>query len=665
MWTVVVSLLLLQQVAEPNAKLRGPVPLDPTWKARQTTRYHRLLAGENSSAQHLNDAPDIHLVYMRDTGVPVYYATTTLNAAKSIRTNEVWPGGSAGLNLDGASTTIQLAMWDGGNVRDTHEALTGRIFNQQASTGDCHHPTMVAGILAAAPGFHPDVQGMSYQSNVIVWDLINDDAEMIFAAGAGILLSNHSYEIPGGWRRVSGVWYWFGDITIDPNEDYGFGFYGDKARAWDQIAYDFPNYFIQKGCGNDRNEGMPTGGETHQHWDPVLGWVTATDSHGADGGDTGFDSISWFGNAKNTVAVGAVEDIPAGYSSPSDVVTTVFSSYGPCDDGRIKPDLVANGLDVTSTDCVSDTEYFTGSGTSYAGPTVTGSANLLRQLYESRYGVTPRAATLKAVILHTTDEAGPADGPDYQHGWGLMNTAAAAARIAPGNASIREETLAAGTTDRYWLSVPAPTDLKLTIVWTDPPGTPPAPGVDPPDRALVNDLDLRVTYLGTSTTYLPWTLDPNMPTLPAAAGDNVVDNVERIDVANAPAGFYEVTVSHKGALALGPQDYTIIAPGESMDSPTAIRDAPAVTTIRAAPNPTRGITDISFTVAEVGMVRVRVVDLRGRHVRDLVHQSLAPGITQVTWSGKNDQGQSVAAGIYLVLLETESQRRAVKISLTP
>ena len=50
--------------------------------------------------------------------------------------------------------------------------------------------------------------------------------------------------------------------------------------------------------------------------------------------------------AKNIIAVGAVNPIPGGYNSPADVVLAEFSSWGPSDDGRIKPDLVADGINV-------------------------------------------------------------------------------------------------------------------------------------------------------------------------------------------------------------------------------------------------------------------------------------------------------------------------------
>jgi hypothetical protein len=635
-------------------------------ESRKTALYYELLASNDPATRRLNESPDIQLMYIADTGVPVYYAPISLTAAKTSSTDDVWPGGLGGYSLDGAGTTIELAMWDGGEVRVTHEALVGRVFNQETSTGSCLHPTWVAGILVASGGFHPDVKGMSFASNLLVWDADDDDAEMAFAAANGILLSNHSYEIPGGWRLIDGDWYWFGDLTVDPNEDYGFGFYGAKCQVWDQIAYDAPHYFIQKGCGNDRGERGPSAGESHFHWEEGTGWVSSMDVHPRDGDTGGYDTISWFGNAKNIVAVGAVRDIPNGYTQPGDVIATTFTSFGPCDDGRIKPDVVANGTAVWSSDCTSDTSYYATSGTSLSGPVVVGSANLLREHYETTFGGgPPRAATLKALIIHTADEAGPADGPDYQFGWGLMNTLSAADQITAGTGHFREATLNDGDTHRYRFSLGATADVRVTMVWTDPPGAPPAPAVDPPDPALVNDLDVRVAHWETSTSHQPWRLDGANPANPATRGDNVVDNIERIDLPGAAAGNYEVTVTHKGTLTPGLQAYSLVSTEPLGDIATGVEDTafPVAPSLRAYPNPFNPAATISYSVPAAGTARISVFDVAGRLVATLVDRHHTPGNHQVSWSGRDTGGTPVASGAYFVRLETQTGNLTRKLVL--
>src|SRR5690606_10391855 len=63
-----------------------------------------------------------------------------------------------------------------------------------------------------------------------------------------------------------------------------------------------------------------------------------------DGDDGGYDTLPPTAVAKNILTVGACYDIPGGYSSPDDVVIAPFSAFGPTDDGRIKPEIVAAGI---------------------------------------------------------------------------------------------------------------------------------------------------------------------------------------------------------------------------------------------------------------------------------------------------------------------------------
>ncbi len=110
---------------------------------------------------------------------------------------------------------------------------------------------------------------------------------------------------------------WRGDVSISTTTDYRFGFYDSRAAQYDAIAYNAPYYTIVKAAGNDRGE---SGGGPQ----------------GPDGGVNGFDCIPTESVAKNIITVGAVQNV-ANYTQPSDVLMTSFSSWGPTDDGRIKP----------------------------------------------------------------------------------------------------------------------------------------------------------------------------------------------------------------------------------------------------------------------------------------------------------------------------------------
>jgi hypothetical protein len=208
-----------------------------------------------------------------------------------------------------------------------------------------------------------------------------------------------------------------------------------------------------------------------------------------------------------------------------------------------------------------DPYYAAAVGTSMAAPNVTGSLLLLQQHYQDTHASFMRAATLKALAIHTADESGAADGPDYQYGWGLLNTRSAAQIITEDGGldhQIIESTLADSAANTVLINVSDPNAIvKATLVWTDPPGTPVVPTLDPTDSMLVNDLDLRVSIGG--STHLPWVLNPALPADAAITGDNVRDNVEQVIVEAGGAGSYSIEVSHKGNL-LGntAQDYALI-----------------------------------------------------------------------------------------------------------
>jgi hypothetical protein len=203
-------------------------------------------------------------------------------------------------------------------------------------------------------------------------------------------------------------------------------------------------------------------------------------------------------------------------------------------------------------------------------PNASGSANLLRGHYVAQKGGQPRSATLKAVIINTADEAGPADGPDYMNGWGLMNTLSAADLIAAGplaDQGIIEDELADGGTDTHTLYVVPGAATRVTIVWTDPAGTPPSVALDPTDVMLVNDLDLELQHVDAAMNYDPWVLDPANPANAATTGDNTLDNVEQIDIAAPASGMVNVVVTHKGSLSGAPQEYSLVYSGLTVNAP--------------------------------------------------------------------------------------------------
>ncbi len=515
----------------------------------------------------LPDGTVFALQYFED-GRPVYFITTNAVAAATVSTDQVWVGGALGFDLDGSGQT--LGIWDGGDILDVHQEFGGRVTSLDAAPVS-NHATRVAGTLIAS-GVNAAARGMSGAAALRGHDFNNDEAEMAAEQllADPIRVSNHSYGFLSGWRNNffgDGLWAWFGDVTVSLTEDPVFGLYDESCADWDQIAFDAPDYMPVKASGNDRNDSGPAPGTLHWHFDGTLDdFVQDTDTHPADGGVLGYDTIiGGSSSAKNVLTIGAVHDIPGGWTDPSDVVQSAFSGWGPTDDGRVKPDLVANGVSLFTTNGSSPTAYTTFGGTSASTPNAAGSLGLLNQQAEDLLEAGLRASTIKALVVNTANEAGPAPGPDYMNGWGLLDTAGAAAviaehaRLMPFDFHLAEVTL----TDEASLAVTSEGagPLRVTIAWTDPPGTPPALAVDPPDPMLVNDVDLRLT--GPTGTHLPWILDPADPAAPAITGDNFRDNVEQV-YAKAPlAGTYTIEISHKGTLTGGQQIVSVCVTGNA------------------------------------------------------------------------------------------------------
>ena len=523
-------------------------------------------------------------------GRPVYYVTDNTNAALTIATTPLLPGGSTGLGLTGLGQV--LGIWDGGSVRNTHQELVGRVSNFDP-VGFSAHATHVAGTLIASGQYGPAL-GMAPAATLRSYDFNSDETEMIIeqALTTPINVSNHSYGLISGWIfdfQNDGLWAWFGDVIVSTTEDSVFGYYGDSARLWDEIAVGSPNYLMVKSAGNDRNEPGPGSG-LHWHYNSSVGdFVLAVDTHPADGSPLGYDSLGGgAGMAKNILTVGAVADIPAGYTGPGDVVLASFSGTGPTDDGRIKPDIVANGIELTSAHSQANNTYADFSGTSMSSPNAAGSVALLHEHATNLYGGAVTSATTRALIIHTADEAGPAPGPDYQHGWGLMNTTAAAAVMSADDSAtntghIYQLALANGAPVNLTFESDGTVPLRATLVWTDPAGISPPQVVDPATRMLVNDLDLTITDPST-VIHQPWILDPALPASAATRGDNTRDNVEQVLIDTTVAGIYSLEVAHKGTLDT-PQNFSLVVTGnlDSSSTPPTITSTPNTNTLAGQP----------------------------------------------------------------------------------
>jgi hypothetical protein len=512
----------------------------------------RLADSLNIPVRIESDGQTAELMFF-ENGIPVYNTTFNAEGAAFINSNKVYPGGTAGLSLSGAGQT--LGIWDAGRVRLSHQEFGGRVTQIDGSPTNHFHATHVAGTMIAA-GVVPAAKGMSYAANLHAYDWNNDASKMATAAAGGLKVSQHSYGYITGWYPSGGNWYWYGDLNISTTEDYGFGFYSSATRSWDEIAHNAPNYLIVKSSGNDRGQG-PAPGTFHYYWDGS-NWTGSSATRDLDGGANGYDCIPQRGNAKNIMTIGALV---------SDGTMSSFSSWGPTDDGRVKPDVVAKGVSVYSALETSNSHYGTLSGTSMSGPMVSGSVGLLLQHQQNLHpGDVLLSSTVKGLIIHSADDnISGAPGPDYRFGWGLMDTEKAAdimsKNIVANDIHIHELTLNNGNQITIPVKATGDEPLRATLVWNDVPGNPPPASLNPTAAMLVNDLDLRILDASSNTTN-PYILNPANPSAAATTGDNFRDNVEMVHIASPVAEeIYSVRISHKGILNSGNQQLSLIITG--------------------------------------------------------------------------------------------------------
>jgi hypothetical protein len=270
-----------------------------------------------------------------------------------------------------------------------------------------------------------------------------------------------------------------------------------------------------------------------------------------------------------------------------------WSSRGPTDDTRIKPDVVAPGTWILSGysglyqegygDPVNPQNglyqwdgwgmprngaYKGMGGTSMSNPLAAGAATVVRDYYQKAHSLSASAALVKATLINSAvdlpdeNNDGVNDNdfpiPNNHEGWGRVNLANATdgshqfVDVTSGGAST-------SSTTTYQAVVSAGgSPLKITLVWSDYPSTETA------SVNLVNDLDLEVVAPNGTTTYLGNVFSGGWSAAGGAADRR--NNVENVYLQSAAAGTYTVRV--KGFnVPNGPQPYALVVDGGALSAP--------------------------------------------------------------------------------------------------
>lgn len=561
-----------------------------TWKTSASPDQIRALA-EEDAVQWIEHGPDPFL--------PTVDVARMLSNVDQVQQLNIGTGVYAGLS----GTGVQIGIMDSG-VDHHHNDFAGRIIRMQHGGGN--HGTHVAGIAAgsgvqsnrtndATPpqpngGTAFQWRGMAPQAGIAAYGQASGNAG-IYADAINNLrvdITNHSYvlEVQGLYSSdvvnvdaiVRGdssgieprpvVWAAANNASVGPRDCDG-----DMMTDGNFPQYPFPN--------------VPPGGAC----------------------PTGFQAgyFSVLAPCKNCITVASVDNNRR-HSS--------FSGLGPTMDGRLKPDISAMGNPVFATggdtdaqgNTVPGNDYEFKSGTSMAAPVVTGIIALMLQQFAATFGVNldaapPLPSTLKAILAQTAVDLADTDptinfdtgaataygvGPDWATGYGLVN-AQEAVRMITNRRFVQGRLSQSDATDEFALPVIAgQTEVRVTLAWDDPAGTPNASATAP---QLVNDLDLVLTEPN-GTEHRPLVLPvvtpgdcDNDPTNgiqvgtcmgldppgqnyfgPAAEGIDNRNNVEQVVVRNPtglPAGIWTARVSARslvGAVIRLPRGRTVRLP---------------------------------------------------------------------------------------------------------
>lgn len=491
-------------------------------------------------------------------GRPVFIQTHELRSNRVHRSDRIQPLGLGGLRLDGRGQMV--GVFDQGRIQLEHQEFGGRVEMADQVPANNFHSTHVTGIIAAS-GVNPEAKGMAPAARVKGYTFDGWDRKLVEAIQERLFsLSNHSYGPATGWIRDDSFplrWRWFGDTAVSATQDYTFGYYSNWSQFHDAVVDFDPYQVIVTSAGNSRNINGPSSPFAHEYFnDETEAWTRSTTQREPNGP---YDSTPPSGTAKNILTVGAVSA-----SSPENFSMANFSSWGPTDDGRIKPDVVGVGVNVLSTLENSNGQsnrYGNLQGTSMSSPNVAGGIALLRQHFMQQLFYLPLASTLKGMAIHSARQVtGAYDGPNYRFGWGLMDVEAAANLVNKMDSTsylILEDVLETGMVYERTLTSSGDHPLKITLVWTDIPGDIPTPSLNPKDTILVNDLDLLVIDPEGNEFY-PWVLDPANPANDANKGINSLDNVEQVVVHEPIAGDYTIRITHKKE-ALLEEDFQIFS----------------------------------------------------------------------------------------------------------
>ena len=451
---------------------------------------------------------------------------------------------NATFTLDGSGEMI--AITDTGLDRD-HPDINGRVigvytqFGLDPSPADTNtgHGTHIALTVAGDGTSDSSTKGIAPNANIVVYALEHDATGVFGRQGSIYDMLKDAEQMTA--RIAVNAWGLNGN----------YGQYTADSRSTDILVVDKPAMLPVFSVG--------------------------------DGGSNGASQVTAPATAKNVLAVG-VSTTGTGSSAAVGSVDAI-SSLGPSLDGRIKPDVVAPGMELCSgraeeakfpagNSCATGTHgsgdplYMSLSGTSQATAVAGGVSALTRQFIREEVGLNaPDGALVKAAVINGATDLGVADIPNFAEGWGQVNLEGT---VLPMDGSTVLDTyfdqnneINPGYGLLYAFDLDPSNGIDITLAWTDNAGSANAPQSE---SRLVNDLDL-VLVDPSGNEWLGNVFNNGYSQSGGQSDD--VNNVERIKIAAGSAsntGQWLVKVMHRGGIA---QSFGLVMSAKATPVPLA------------------------------------------------------------------------------------------------
>lgn len=447
-------------------------------------------------------------------------------ASDIVRIDQVVNNHNSGLDGTGEVAAIS----DSGLDAD-HGDFTGRVltiynnFGPDNSGADMNtgHGTHVAGIMLGDGSGDSTYQGMAPATTFHFYQMEHDQSGQLARWGSLYDMFRHSRQQSAGVHSNS----WGA-------ENMG-GQYTSDSRSADAFMDDYGDYTVLFAAGNDGASGQTT--------------------------------VSPPSTAKNVLTVGA---------STTGRIYTVgqvasFSSRGNTLDGRIKPDVVAPGVQICAAraeeaqypagpSCSNarhgnnDPMYMKADGTSAATPVAAGATVLVRQFLRTQMNLNqPRSDLIRAILINGAKDIGSSDIPNADEGWGQIDLQRSiyptSGILALNTFYDQDQSLTPGYSYLYTYSIDGAYGISVTLVWNDREGS--SSGSQSSAR-LVNDLDMLVTAPD-GTTYKGNVFSNGFST--TGGSYDSLNNVERVKMGATQSGNWTIQISNSGG---NTQNYAVV-----------------------------------------------------------------------------------------------------------